>query len=589
MALVLGVSCYFHDAAAALVADGGLVCAAEEERFSRKKHDSSFPSRAIDFCVREAARADRNVDYVAFYEDPKLKFRRVLATASTMGKPAADAFAYSMREWLTERRRIRERLAKLVGLPKERVLVVDHHVSHAASAYFPSPFDEAAIVTVDGVGEWATATIGRAETTDGRHSLRILDQIDFPHSIGLFYSALTDFLGFEVNEGEYKVMGMAPYGEPRFVEELERVFRTYDDGSFWLDLSYFSFHYSNRKAYTAKLPDLLGIEARKKSEPFWTSGDLEASESDWKRSRHYADIAASVQDVTERAIVSLAREAHRRTGSTNLCLAGGVALNALANRRVLDETPVEQLFIPPVPGDSGGALGAALHVEHVVLGTGGRVPLEHAYWGAEYDENQIESALRAAAGIAYRKVEDDSSLRDTTVDALEGGDVVGWFQGRFEFGPRALGNRSILADPRRADMKDRINEKIKFREPFRPFAPAISEEAADSVVKGGYAAQHPARFMLLICELEPDAAAKIPAVNHFGTARVQTVRETWNPRFFGLIDRWSDASDVPVLLNTSFNLRGEPIVASPEDALRTFQRSGLDLLVLGPFVARKSS
>jgi carbamoyltransferase len=588
VALVLGVSCYFHDAAAALVADGALVCAAEEERFSRKKHDSSFPRLAIEFCLREGAALGRPVDYVAFYEDPRLKFRRVLTTSAAMGKLAEDAFLYSMKEWATERRGIGERLAKLAGVPSDRVVFPDHHLSHAASTFLPSPFDEAAIVTVDGVGEWATTTVGHGASAEGKHSIEVLGEIDFPHSIGLFYSALTDFLGFEVNEGEYKVMGMAPYGEPRFVPELERVLHLYGDGSFWLDLSYFSYHYSNRVAHTEKLAELLGIEPRRKNERFWTGDDPEATGSDRERSRHYADIAASVQEITERAIVGLAHEAQRRTGSRNLCLAGGVALNAMANRRILEDTEVERLFIPPVPGDSGGALGAALHVEHVLLGTEQRGPLEHAYWGAGYPDEEIDGTLRDASGITYRHLDDDDAVRDTTVDALAAGEAVGWFQGRFEFGPRALGNRSILADPRQPDMKDRINEKIKFREPFRPFAPVVLEEDAASIVKGGHADQHPARFMLIICELQPEVAPQLPAVNHFGTARLQTVRESWNPRFFGLLDRWREASGIPVLVNTSFNLRGEPIVSSPADALRTFQASGLDLLVLGNFVARKA-
>jgi carbamoyltransferase len=585
VALVLGVSCYFHDAAAALVDDGALVCAAEEERFTRKKHDAGFPARTIAFCVETAGRSP---DYVAFYEDPRLKFRRVLATAATMGQPARDVFVYSLREWLTERRGIRQRLSKLLGVPRDRVVFVDHHVSHAASAYFPSAFDFAAILTVDGVGEWATATIGKAQSVDGRHSLEILREIDFPHSLGLFYSAMTDLLGFEVNEGEYKVMGMAPYGEPRFLDELERVFHTYDDGSFWLDMSYFSFHHSNRRAYTPKLLALLGVEPRKRDERFWTEHDPDATEDDLARSRRYADVAASVQELTERAIVNLARAAHRETGSTNLAFAGGVALNALANRRLLDETEIEHLFVPPAPGDSGGALGAALYVEHVVLGRSARTVLEHAYWGAEYDEAQIDAALRGVTGIEYRRLEDENAMREATVEALAAGDVVGWFQGRFEFGPRALGNRSILADPRRSEMKERINEKIKFREPFRPFAPAVTEEAAASFVPFEYARQHPARFMLLICDLDPDLAARVQAVNHFGTARLQTVREAWNPRFFRLLERWGEASGLPVLLNTSFNLRGEPIVSTPEDALSTFQRSGLDLLVLGNVVVRKT-
>ena len=575
MARVLGVSCYFHDAAAVRVENGELVLAAEEERFTRKKHDASFPERAIEFCLEPGP-----VDYVAFYENPKVKFNRVLATSATMGKPARDAFVHSMRAWVTERHGIRRRLAGVAGVPRDRVLTTDHHLSHAASAFFPSPFESAALITVDGVGEWATATIGSAASTDGRHRLELAGQVDFPHSLGLFYSAFTDFLGFEVNEGEYKVMGMAPYGEPRFVDELDRVLRTYEDGSFWLDLDYFSFHYSARKAYSEKLPELLGTGPRKRDEPF---------DPDDERSRRYADIAASVQDVTERAIVNLARAAHRRTGSPNLCFAGGVALNALANRRILEETEIEQLFIPPAPGDSGAALGAALYLEHVVLGREERVSLEHAYWGSRYSGAEVAAALEQADGVEYRELPDEAAVLGATVDALAAGEVVGWFQGRFEFGPRALGNRSILADPAQPEMKERINEKIKFREPFRPFAPAATAELAEVLVSPALARQNPARFMLLICDLQPELAARIGAVNHFGTARLQTVREASNPRFFHLLERWGKRNGLPVLLNTSFNLRGEPIVSSPQDALRTFHASGLDLLVLENFVVRKTS
>jgi carbamoyltransferase len=573
VARVLGVSCYFHDAAAVRVEDGALVLAAEEERFTRKKHDASFPQRAIEFCLEPGP-----VDYVAFYENPKAKFNRVLATAATMGRPARDAFVLSMRAWLTERHGIKRRLAKLAGVPRDRVLTTGHHLSHAASAYFPSEFDSAAVITVDGVGEWATATLGSAASTNGGHRLEIVSQVDFPHSLGLFYSALTDFLGFEVNEGEYKVMGMAPYGEPRFVDELSRVLRTYEDGSFWLDLDYFSFHYSARTAHTDKLAELLGTAPRKRDEPF---------EPGEERSQRYADIAASVQEVTERAVVNLARAAHRRTGETNLCFAGGVALNAMANRRILEDTEIEQLFVPPAPGDSGAALGAALWVEHVVLGRKKRVPLEHAYWGSRYSADGVRAALEGAEGVEFSELPDEAAVLAETVDALAAGEVVGWFQGRFEFGPRALGNRSILADPRPQEMKERINEKIKFREPFRPFAPAAAEELAEKLVPPALAHQHPARFMLLIAELEPELAAKIAAVNHFGTARLQTVREQWNPRFFHLLERWGDRTGMPVLLNTSFNLRGEPIVASPRDALKTFATSGLDLMVLENFVVRK--
>jgi carbamoyltransferase len=574
VARILGVSCYFHDAAAVRVEDGALVLAAEEERFTRKKHDASFPERAIEFCL-----APGPVDYVAFYENPKVKFSRVLTTAAAMGRPARDAFVHSMRAWATERHGIKRRLAKIAGVPRDRVLTTDHHLSHAASAYFPSEFDSAAVITVDGVGEWATATLGRGSSANGAHRLEIASQIDFPHSLGLFYSAFTDFLGFEVNEGEYKVMGMAPYGQPRFVDELSRVLKTYEDGSFWLDLDYFSFHYSARKAYTDKVAELLGTGPRKRDEAF-VPGE--------ERSQRYADIAKSVQEVTERAIVNLARAAHRHTGETNLCFAGGVALNAMANRRILDETEIEQLFVPPAPGDSGAAFGAALHLGHVVLGLKERVPLNHAYWGSRYSSAEIVAALDGVEGVEYRELPDEAAVLAETVDALEAGDVVGWFQGRFEFGPRALGNRSILADPRPAEMKERINEKIKFREPFRPFAPAAVEEFAERLVPREIARQHPARFMLLISDLEGELAPRLGAVNHFGTARLQTVREPWNPRFFHLLERWGERSGMAVVLNTSFNLRGEPIVASPGDALKTFRASGLDLLVLENFVVRKT-
>jgi len=588
VARILGVSCFFHDAAAVLVDDGALVCAAEEERFSRRKHDASFPVLAIDFCLRTAAESGRPIDYVAFYEQPKVKFRRVLTTAAAMGKPAEDAFVGSMRAWRTERRRIRGRLSNLAGVPAERVLFTGHHVSHAASAFFPSPFEAAAVMTIDGVGEWSTATIGRASSAADAHTLDIDSAVDFPHSLGLFYSALTDLLGFEVNEGEYKVMGMAPYGEPRFLPELERVLHLYDDGSFWLDLSYFSFHYSTKRAYTDELLELLGVEPRPRNERFWTPEDADASQADLVRSRTYADIAASVQALTERAVVNLARAAQRRATSPNLCFAGGVALNVLANRKILDETPVERLFIPPAPGDSGGALGAALYVEHAVLGNPRRTELQHAYWGSEYDGADVDAALRDRPGISHRRLGGEQEVLEATVEALARGEVIGWFQGRFELGPRALGDRSIIADPRSPAMKERINEKIKFREPFRPFAPVATEEVADSLVREPHADQPPARFMLLINRLTPEAAAALPAVSHFGTARLQTVRAEWNPRFHRLLTRWGDASGMPVLLNTSFNLRGEPIVTTPADALSTFVRSGLDLLVLGDVLVTKT-
>lgn len=588
MTAILGVSCSFHDSAAALLCDGNLVAAAEEERFSRLKHDARFPARAIEFCLAEGRLEGSELDYVVFYEKPLVKLRRVAATLLATTPHSRQPFERALPGWLHDRLWIRNTLARRLKLPPERVLFVDHHVSHAASALFCSPFTDAAIITIDGVGEWSTTTIGRGtgDWSGGGSSITLESGISFPHSLGLFYSAFTAYLGFEVNEGEYKVMGMARYGEPRFVEQVRRVIELYDDGSFWLDLDYFLFHRSLTRPFSPRFEDLFGLPPRDPRAEFRTpTTHPGATGREAEENQAYADIAASVQQVTEDVVVGLAREARRRTGARNLCFAGGVALNSVANARLLERTDFDQLFVPPAPGDSGGALGAALYVEHVVLQRPRRFVMEHAYWGKAFSEADVIASLEGKS-VAYERLDEDA-LVERTADLLADAKVVGWYQGRFEWGPRALGNRSILADPRNVATKALVNEKIKFREAFRPFAPSVLEERAADFVDPLAAAQHPARFMLLALPLHERARGLVPAADHFGTVRIQTVRREWNPRYHALVSAFGERTGVPALLNTSFNLRGEPIVTSPADALSVFERSGLDVIVMGDVVVAK--
>lgn len=580
--LVLGISCHFHDAAAALLRDGEVIAAAEEERFSRVKHDARFPRHAIDFCLRQAGVTGAEVDYAVFYEKPLVKFERILLTALRTFPRGWRGFGEFALGWMDEKLWIRPAIQDALGIPADRILFVDHHLSHAASAFFCSPFRDAAILTVDGVGEWTTTALGTA-TADwgggGANAIRLDRETRFPHSLGLLYSAFTDFLGFEVNEGEYKVMGMAAYGTPRFEDRVRRVIRVEEDGSFALDLRYFTFHHSDRRAFGRRFADLFG-PPRAPGEPFDPAG---------ARSRHYADVAASVQRVVEDTLLRAARDLRRRTGNPRLCMAGGVALNGVANGRILRESGFDELWVQPAAGDSGGALGAALYAYHVVLGHPRRYTMEHAYLGEAHDDAAAVDAMRAA-GLSPEIVEDEGVLADRVAGALVDQNVVGWMQGRFEWGPRALGNRSILADPRRAEMKEVVNERIKFREPFRPFAPAVLEESAGALFDLPDVARHPpARFMLLVVPWKDGAGERAPAVNHAGTARLQTVRGEWNPRYRAVIERFAEATGVPLVMNTSFNLRGEPMVASPGDAVSTFLRSGLDLLVCGNVIARKPS
>ncbi|MFC2001449.1 carbamoyltransferase [Chloroflexota bacterium] len=590
---ILGISCFYHDAAAALLKDGELIAAAEEERFTRIKHDFDFPDNAINFCLDYAGISGKDLDYVVFYEKPFHKFERILMTTFQTFPKSWKVFREAMVIWLSDKLWVKSIIRDKVGTEYNRILFGEHHLSHAASAFYLSPFEEAAILTIDGVGEWATASMGIGKGTD----INLLKEINFPHSLGLLYSAFTAFLGFQVNEGEYKVMGMAPYGKPRYIDKIyDNLIKVADDGSFSINMDYFSYHYSDEKTFNSKFEDLLG-KPRPPEMHFFTSNTRFPSyfgkkPSDYlelcRVNEHYADIAASIQRVTEEIILKLVNSLYKETGMKKLCLAGGVALNSSANGRILRETPFEELFIQPAAGDGGGALGAALHAYHGLLGKPRTFIMEHAFWGKEYSGGEIKEFLDSH-NIPYQHFSDDEKLLDRVVDDIVHGKVVGWFQGRFEWGPRALGNRSILADPRSEEMKDLVNIKIKFREPFRPFAPVILEENTNDIFQDGNKAaqQYPSRYMLLVMPLKQDKAESINAVNHMGTGRLQTIREEWNPRYYHLVKRFGEATGVPVLLNTSFNLRGEPIVTSPANAFNTFSKSGIDVLVLENFMIRK--
>ena len=594
---ILGISCYYHDAAAALLQDGVLVAAAEEERFTRVKHDYSFPKNAIDFCLRQAGITSHDLDYVVFYEKPLLKFERILMTTLQTFPQSWGVFRESMITWFNEKLWIKGQILTTLNIPDQKLLFTEHHLSHAASAFFCSPYDEAAILTIDGVGEWTTTTVGKA-TADwdgrGKNQIELFNELKFPHSLGLLYSAFTAFLGFQVNEGEYKVMGMAPYGTPTRVDDVYKLIEVGNDGSFRLNMDYFSFHHSTSKTFNGKFTNLFGQPRVHESDFYTPSTHPKKDHPKWdevtaKTNQHYANIAASIQCVTEEVMLKMANYAYERTGLKKLCMAGGVALNSVANGRILRETPFEDVYIQPAAGDSGGALGAALYVYHVLLGQPRKFIMEHAYWGQAYSPQEAKSAIEAT-GRSYQLIEDPESRAEMMVDDMLAGKVIGLFQGRFEWGPRALGNRSILADPRRAEMKSIVNARIKFREPFRPFAPVILEERASEFYAGleNPARNYPVRYMLMVYPTRDGCGDKIQAVTHEGgTGRVQTVRRETNQLYYRAIELFGQATGVPVLLNTSFNLRGEPIVTTPANALNTFGASDIDTLYVDDYVVRK--
>jgi len=591
---ILGVSCYYHDAAAALLEDGQLVAAAEEERFSRIKHDFRFPVNAIRFCLESAKIHSSDLDFVVFFEKPFRKLDRILASVLQTYPQSWKVFRESMIGWILDKLWVASTLQATLGIERNKVLFSEHHLSHAASAFLCSPFEEAAILTVDGVGEWLTASGGRGGGSD----IQILKQMEFPHSLGLLYSTFTAFLGFEVNDGEYKVMGMAPYGKPRYLDEVWRLVRQNRDGSFSLNMDYFCFHYSTSRMYNTHFTDLFGAP-RPPNLPFFTESTgypkyFGQPPADYltqcHSNEHYADVAASIQRVTEDLLVGMAQNLQRQTGLKKLCLAGGVGLNSVANSRILREGGFEELYIQPAAGDSGGALGAALWAYNSLFGNPRAFQMQHAYWGQSYSPSQIGAFLQEHA-IPHQLLKDDDDLLDRVVERIIAGKVVGWFQGRFEWGPRALGNRSILADARNPDMKDIVNTKIKFREPYRPFAPSVLAECAEKYFEVPRATEHsPLRFMLYVPSVKQEHRATIPAVTHVdGTARVQTVFRAESPLYYLLIERFGQATGVPIVLNTSFNLRGEPIVNSPANAFSAFSRSGMDCLVLSNFLIEKPS
>ncbi len=594
---ILGISCFYHDSAAALIEDGKLVAAAMEERFTRKKNDNGFPEKAIAFCLKQAGITGADLEYVVFYEKPLVKFERILLTTLSTFPQSADVWRDAMLNWLKDKLWIKNIIQKEVGIKYDRVLFCDHHMSHAASAFFSSPFKEAAVLTVDGVGEWTTTTTGKATSvwegdTSGhaRNEINLFREERFPHSIGLLYSAFTAYLGFHVNNGEYKVMGMAPYGEPRYIDKVQKLFQqNVADGSFKLNMDYFSFHNSTENTYNRRFLDLFGAPRPIDNDFFTmaTNPERASEKAAMTENQRYADIAASIQRVTEDALITIANKLHEQTGMSKLVMAGGVALNTKANYRILAETPFDEIYIQPAAGDDGGALGAALWAYHLVLNKPRNWVLPNAYWGQEYSDAEYATFLDST-GQKYTHFDNDDTLLDMLAQKLTQEKVIGFFQGRFEWGPRALGNRSIIADPRSEAMKEVVNTKIKFREPFRPFAPVILRDRAAEYFDYPGVEQHEApRYMLMVSPIKQDKQDQIQAVCHQGTGRLQTIERETNPRYYGVIERFGDLTGVPVLLNTSFNLRGEPIVTSPRDAWNTFCNSDIDLLVLGSFVVQK--
>ena len=592
MTAILGISAFYHDSAAALVVDGDIVAAAQEERFTRKKHDYDFPQNAVDFCLQQAGITPEELDYVGFYDKPVTKFERLLETYLAFTPAGYRSFRQAMPLWLKQKLHLPTELSRgLQGRYPGRYVFTDHHESHAASAFFPSPFDEAAILTLDGVGEWSTTCIGVGRG----NTIELLDEIRFPHSLGLLYSAFTYYTGFRVNSGEYKVMGLAPYGQPVFKDRiLNHLLDLKDDGSFRMDMSYFN--YCQGLTMTSKkFHDLFDGPPRKPESEV---------------TQRQMDLAASVQAVTEEIMLRMSHHLHAKTGLENLVLAGGVALNCVGNGRILRESPFDQLWIQPAAGDAGGALGTALFIWHQLLENPrdqqGRDSQHGSLLGPEFSNEEISRVL-SQHDAAFTSCESDEQLCDLVADLIADDKVIGWFQGRMEFGPRALGSRSILGDARSQKMQSVMNLKIKFRESFRPFAPIVLREHVDRYFQMRPFEDSP--YMLLVAPVQEDirselgddyersfgidklhfCRSEIPAVTHIDySARVQTVDEERNPLLHKLLTAFQEKTGCPVLINTSFNVRSEPIVCTPEDAYRCFMMTDMDVLVLGRQVLLKA-
>jgi carbamoyltransferase len=575
---ILGVSAHYHDSAAALLEDGVPVCAVQEERLSRRKNDAAFPLAAIEWCLEESGVGPDQLDAVVFYEKPMLRFERIL-TMALRGFPRSwRGFPHAMKNMLGGKLWVKGTIASELGVSGERVLFTEHHRAHAAAAFLTSPTREAAILTADGVGEWATLSMGHGAVDDaGRVSLQLLREVHFPDSLGMLYSAFTAFLGFPVNEGEYQVMGLAAYGSPRFEEAVRRMLLRTPDGGFALDLSYFEFHEGARRSFSNRLVAELGPPR----EP-WDPIDLATTDG-----ARYADIAASVQRVLEDVLVDLARGLQRETGLEDLCFGGGVALNGCANARILRESGFKNLYVPYAPGDAGCALGAALFADRLHFRKPHRDVPDHPYWGPDVEAQEL-ARVALEDGLELQQTSGDGELIAHTVDDLAAGRIVGWMQGRTELGPRALGNRSILAAPRDAAMRDAINRGVKYREEFRPFAPAVPIEQADRFFELPPGGARLGRFMSGVFPVRREWRDRLAAIVHVdGTARVQTVERAMAPRFHALLEAWGARTGVPVLLNTSFNLAGAPIVNRAVEGYSTFRRSGLDSLAVGHTLVRK--
>ena len=590
---VLGISAYYHDSAAALLHDGLIVAAAQEERFTRKKHDAGFPKNALEYCLQEAGIALGDVDYVAFYDKPFLKFERLLETYVAFAPRGFESFRMAVPVWLREKLFLKDLLRKALKefAPdydwENRLRFSEHHLSHAASAFFPSPYEEAAVLTMDGVGEWATTSLA----IGCGNRLEVVKEIHFPHSLGLLYSAFTYYTGFKVNSGEYKVMGLAPYGEPRYVKQIfDHLVDLKEDGSFRLDQSYFNYC-TGLTMTSPKFHDLFGSPPRQANELL---------------TQRHMDLAASLQAATELIVLRLTRAIRQETGIGNLCLAGGVALNCVANGKVLRDGQFDNIWIQPAAGDAGGALGAALAVHHIHLGqarsTDGRDTMSGSYLGPAFEQSDIERRL-SAVGAKF-SVLGDAGLFQAGATTLAEGKALGWFQGRMEFGPRALGGRSVLGDARSPAMQSVLNLKVKYRESFRPFAPSVlRDDVADwfeldgdspymllvaDVVKNRRRAMSEAEQALFGIEKLNVPRSEIPAVTHVDySARIQTVHAETNPRYHALISAFKQQTGCPVIVNTSFNVRGEPIVCTPEDAFRCFMGTEIEALAVGNCFLKK--
>jgi carbamoyltransferase len=568
---ILGISAHYHDSAAALVVDGVPVGAVQEERISRHKNDAAFPLGAIEWCLKHGGIEPGDLDAVVFYERSMLKFERILTSALRAFPKSWRSFPAAMKNTLGEKVWVRGIIASQLGVPRRKIMFTGHHHSHAAAAFLTAPTRRAAILTADGVGEWATLTVGHGERRpNGATDITLLREVRYPHSLGMLYSTFTAYLGFPVNEGEYKVMGLAAYGRPTLVEQVRKLIRRTPDGAFELTPEYFEYHTTASRSFSSKFIDLFG-PPRNSYDPI----DFETAEG-----RRFADCAASVQRVLEETLVDIARGLQRETGLPDLCFGGGVALNGVANARILAESGFERLFVPPAPGDAGCAIGAALYADRLYFRNPDRDVPDHPFWGPAADGAHLARAAREDDQAAEQL--DDPVLFERVAAELASGHVVGWMEGAAEFGPRALGHRSILAAPHSIEMRDRLNRDIKYREEFRPFAPIVPANAADLFFDLPPGGARLARFMSGVFPVRPEWRNRLAAVTHVdGSARVQVLERDMAPRLYALLEAYGRRTGIPVLLNTSFNVAGDPIVCQTLEGYSTYRRCGIDTLVAG--------